>query len=132
MSSNLARILYVDDEPHIRALAKVALEKVGKLTACLCASGQEAVSNAPGFAPDMILLDVMMPGMDGPATFDALRSIEGLAHVPVVFVTAKPQAAELQRLLALGAADVIAKPYRPLELSGHLATIWSRVSPTEN
>ncbi len=123
----LNRILYTDDEPDIREVAKVSLELVGGFTLCLCASGEEAVRVAPGFAPDLILLDVMMPGMDGPSTLAQLRQLEALASTPIVFMTAKAQAAEQKRYRELGAADVIAKPFQPMQLPQQLRDIWKNL-----
>src|SRR5882724_4173540 len=112
----LNRILYTDDEPDIREVAKVSLELVGGFTLCLCASGEEAVRMAPGFSPDLILLDVMMPGMDGPRTLAHLRTLGALATTPVIFMTAKAQSTEQKRYRELGAIDVIAKPFQPMQL----------------
>lgn len=124
--STLQRVLYVEDEPDIQAVAKLALELVGGLTAKICSSGAEAVGAAAGFAPDMILLDVMMPGMDGPSTLKALRLQPALAAVPVAFMTAKVQPAEVAYYKSLGARDVIAKPFDPMALAGQVRAIWER------
>ena len=120
----LQRILYAEDEPHIAAVARVSLEKIGGFTLCLCSSGQEALDQAAQFKPDLILLDVMMPGLDGPATLAAMRRIDTLRETPVIFMTAKAQASELARYRALGAADVISKPFAALKLAGQLREIW--------
>ncbi len=93
--NTLHRILYVEDEPDIQAVAKLALEMVGGFTVKVCSSGEEALREAAAFAPDMILLDVMMPGMDGPSTLKALRELPSLAELPVAFMTAKVQPAEV-------------------------------------
>lgn len=122
----LNRILYVEDEPDIRAIAKLALEEVGDFTVDLCGTGEEAVARAEAFAPDLILLDVMMPGMDGYATLRALRAREALAAIPVIFMTAKVQPAEVAHFRTLGALDVIAKPFDPMRLSDTIREIWKR------
>jgi CheY-like chemotaxis protein len=122
----LNRILYVEDEPDIRAVAKLALEMVGGFTLEVCSSGQEALDKALGFAPQLILLDVMMPGMDGPATLAALRELPELAAVPVIFMTAKVQPGEVAHYKELGAVDVIPKPFDPMTLSDALRKIWER------
>ena len=101
MSKPLARILYVEDEPDIRAIAQMALEAVGGFTVIACASGSEALANAPGASADLLLLDVMMPGMDGPSTLKALRELSATAQTPVIFMTAKVQAAGYRVGLAL-------------------------------
>lgn len=122
--SSLTRILYVEDEPDIRAVAKLALEMVGGYTVMLCSSGEEALREASAFAPDLILLDVMMPGLDGPATLKGLREQASLARVPAVFMTAKVQSAEVAHYKSLGALDVIPKPFDPMTLASQVKAIW--------
>ena len=122
--STLQRILYVEDEPDIQAVAKLALEMVGGFTVKICSSGEEALREAADFAPDMILLDVMMPGIDGPATLKGLREQPALSQVPVAFMTAKVQAAEVSHYKSLGALDVIAKPFDPMALADRVRAIW--------
>lgn len=123
MSFSLARILYVEDEPDIRAIAKMALEAVGGFTVISCASGPEALIAAHHAKADLLLLDVMMPGMDGPATLKALRGIPATRDTPVIFMTAKVQAAEIAQYKALGALEVIPKPFDPMELSAQIRRI---------
>ena len=120
----LSRILYVEDEPDIRAIVKMALEAVGGFTVLSCASGPEALIAAPDARADLLLLDVMMPGMDGPATLKELRGIPATCNTPVIFMTAKVQSAEIARYLALGALEVISKPFDPMELSAQIQRIW--------
>lgn len=122
--SELERILYVEDEPDIREVAQIALEMVGGFTVKVCSSGEAALREAEGFAPDMILLDVMMPGMDGPATLKALRERPALAAIPMAFMTAKVQPAEVAHYKALGALDVIAKPFDPMTLADQVRAVW--------
>ena len=122
----LSRILYVDDEPDIREVARIALEVVGGFEVEVCESGETALTKVPEFQPDLILLDVMMPGMDGPTTLQALRAIDAVAGVPVVFFTAKAQRAEIAELLALGAIDVLGKPFDPMAIGHALNDIWAR------
>jgi CheY-like chemotaxis protein len=124
MSPPLSRILYVEDQPDIRLVAKMALEAVGGFTVIACASGQEALNSAPTAMADLLLLDVMMPGMDGPSTLKALRELPATAHTPVIFMTAKVQAAEVAQYLGLGALQVIPKPFDPMELSAQIRRIW--------
>ena len=124
MSKPLARILYVEDEPDIRAIAQMALEAVGGFTVIACASGSEALATAPGANADLLLLDVMMPGMDGPSTLKALRELPATANTPVIFMTAKVQAAEVAQYRELGAIDVIHKPFDPMELATQINRIW--------
>jgi two-component system OmpR family response regulator len=122
----LQRILYVEDEPDIQAVAKLALEMVGGFTVKVCSSGEEALKEAAAFAPDMILLDVMMPGMDGPSTLKALREQSALATIPVAFMTAKVQPTEVAHYISLGARDVIAKPFDPMILANQVRAIWEK------
>lgn len=122
----MQRVMCVEDDPDIRVVVKFALEKVGGLKVLVCGSGQEAIDHGPAFAPDFILLDAMMPDMDGPATLKALRNIPALAKVPVAFMTAKIQPSEIAGFKALGAVDVIAKPFDARTLAGTVKSIWER------
>ena len=122
--TTLQRILYVEDEADIRAVAQLALESVGGFTVKTCSSGEEALREVEAFAPELILLDVMMPGMDGPSTLRALRNIPALAEVPVAFMTAKVQPAEIEYFRSLGARDVIPKPFDPMTLADQVRSIW--------
>lgn len=121
----LERILYVEDEPDIQAVAKVALELLGGFQVQVCGNGREALAAVRDFAPDLILLDVMMPGMDGPSTLAQLRADPATAAIPVVFLTAKVQPAEVVYYQSLGALDVIAKPFDPMTLATQVKQIWS-------
>ena len=121
----LQRILYVEDEPAIQAVAQVALEDIGGYTLEVCSSGQEAQAKGAAFAPDLILLDVVMPGMDGPATLSALRRMPALFSTPVIFMTARVEAEERAEYKAMGALDVVAKPFDPMMLAEQIKTIWS-------
>jgi two-component system, OmpR family, response regulator len=127
MSSELRRILCVEDEPDIRTISQLALEVAGGFEVSACASGREALERAPAFKPDLILLDVMMPGMDGPTTLQELRRRPAFATTPVVFMTAKVQPQEVARYHELGAVDVIVKPFDPMALSDRLRQIWRQL-----
>jgi two-component system OmpR family response regulator len=122
--NELKRVLYVEDEPDIRVVAKLALERVGGFTVKICSSGEEALREVEAFAPQMILLDVMMPIMDGPGTLKALRERSAVAAVPVAFMTAKVQPQEVARYLGLGALGVIAKPFDPMTLASDVRRLW--------
>ena len=126
MTTPLNRILYVEDEPDIRMVAQMALQAVGGFTVIACASGQEALNAAPGAGADLLLLDVMMPGMDGPTTLKGLRQLPATANTPVIFMTAKVQAAEVAVYKGLGALEVIPKPFDPMELSTQIQRIWAQ------
>lgn len=123
--SELTRILYVEDEPDIQAVAKLALENLGGFTVRVCSNGQEALAAVDEFAPELILLDVMMPGMDGPTTLQALRGRESTATTPVIFMTAKVQRQETEQYHQLGALGVIAKPFDPMTLADEIRQIWA-------
>lgn len=122
--SDLQRILYVEDEADIREVAMVALEGVGGYTVKPCSSGDEALREAETFSPELILLDVMMPEMDGPSTLKALRELPSLSDVPVVFMTAKVQPAEIEYFKSLGACEVIPKPFDPMTLAEQVKAIY--------
>ena len=122
----LRHIVLIEDEADIQAVAKLALEAIGGFTVDTFSSGSEAVARVPALAPDLILLDVMMPGMDGPTVFEALRKIPQTQHTPVIFMTAKAQAQEIVRYRDLGALDVIAKPFDPMTLATTVRAIWER------
>ena len=120
----LCRILYVEDEPDIRTVAQMALEAVGGFTVIACASGAQALAAAPHVQADLLLLDVMMPGMDGLGTLRALREQPATARTPAIFMTAKVQAAEVAAYKVLGALEVIPKPFDPMALSDQIRRIW--------
>lgn len=128
MAEQLMHILYVEDEPDIRTVACLALEALGGFNVEVCSSGDEALQRAPELNPQLILLDVMMPGMDGPATLKALRQLPQFVATPVIFMTAKVQANEIAVYKALGAADVIPKPFDPMTLAAKVLEIWERIN----
>lgn len=121
----LSRILFVEDDSDIQIVASLALESLGGFRVLACASGAEALARFAEFSPDLVLLDVMMPGMDGPATLEALRRLPGGSTTPVVFMTARVQAHEVARYKALGAVEVISKPFDPMRLAATVRDIWS-------
>ena len=116
----MTRILYVDDEADIREVAELALELDPSFEVKSCESGAEALELVSNWKPDLILLDVMMPGMDGPAVLERLRALPATATTPVVFITARTQLREVAQLRALGAEGVIAKPFDPMTLAGQV------------
>ena len=124
----LRRILYVEDDPDIRTVANLALATVGGYELRACASGQEAVDAAAEFRPDLLLIDVMMPGLDGPQTLSLLRQIPATASVPVVFMTAKVQPSELARYREMGVVDVIPKPFDPMRLADEVRAAFQKAS----
>lgn len=126
MTEKLTRILYVEDEPDIQMVARLALETLGGFTLEICGSGKEALEKIGAFQPQLMLLDVMMPGMDGPTTLGKLRELPAFATTPVVFMTAKVQPSEVAGYKAIGAVDVIPKPFDPMTLSSQVQAIWER------
>lgn len=126
--AELKKILYVEDEPDIQMIARVALENVGGFELCVCSSGSEALEKAEAFVPDLFLLDVMMPGMDGPTTLAELRKIPTLANTPVIFMTAKVQPQEVEYLKSLNVTDVIAKPFDPMSLAKNIRESWVKAN----
>ncbi len=121
------KLLYVEDEADIREIADFALEDEG-FDILFCESGERALEQASDFQPEAILLDVMMPGMDGPTTLKNLRKIPGLQTTPVIFLTAKVQPNEIQDFIAMGAVDVIPKPFDPMTLAEQIHKILNRKS----
>ena len=111
------KILIIDDEADIRRIAHLALGRVGAMDVSEAQSGLEGLRKAEDTHPDAILLDVMMPGLDGPSTLAALRSNPATANIPVIFMTAKAMVSELTRLRSLGAAGVLTKPFDPMTLA---------------
>lgn len=129
MAARLNKILYVEDEQDIRTIATMSLQMVGKFKVQACSSGAEALAAVDQFKPDLLLLDVMMPGMDGPETLARLREHDAGAGVPAVFMTAKVQAGEIDAFRSLGVVDVIPKPFDPMTLADQLRDIWKAAQP---
>jgi CheY-like chemotaxis protein len=115
------RILIVDDEDDIREVAQVSLELMGPYEVLTASSGRDGVDRARSGQPDAILLDVMMPYWDGPATLAALRADPATRAIPVLFLTAKTHESERVRLSNLGAAGVLTKPFDPMKLASQVA-----------
>ncbi|NNG03609.1 MAG: response regulator [Inquilinus sp.] len=124
MSTPLQHILCGEDENDIREVLRLSLEAVGGFTVDVCSSGPEALRRAPELDPDLILLDVMMPGMDGPTTFGELRKVPSLRQTPVMFLTAKVQPSEVSQYTSLGAIGVLSKPFDPMTLPDHIRDAW--------
>src|SRR5262245_30805856 len=122
MPGELKRILLVEDEPDIQVIARLALEAVGGFEVGVCSTGREALATVGTFEPDLVLLDVMMPGLDGPSTLRELRAFD--ARTPVVFITAKARAHEVAKYKELGAIGVVAKPFDPMELANKVKNLW--------
>jgi two-component system, OmpR family, response regulator len=119
------KIMYVDDDADIRTIVRFSLADEKDFDLKMCSSGQEALDTVGEFQPDVVLLDVMMPGMDGPTTMKRLHLLPGFEQVPVAFVTARVQPQEVNQLIALGAIEVIAKPFDPMLLPGQVRQLWA-------
>src|SRR5262245_9408836 len=111
------RVLHVDDEPDIRAVVEMSLGLDPELAIRSCSSGADALSTSADWPPDLILLDVMMPVMDGPTTLKHLREQPKTNQTPVVFMTARAQPREIEAFVSLGAVGVIPKPFDPMTLA---------------
>ena len=120
------RILLVDDEPDIREVVDVSLGLDREFSTRACASGADALVMAADWSPSLILLDVMMPLMDGPTTLAKLRQNPRTAHIPVLFLTARTQADEIEQYISLGAQGVLSKPFNPMTLA---ASVRSYLPP---
>lgn len=119
----IRRVLMIDDEPDIRRIGQLSLQRVGRWEVLLAASADEGLALAERERPDLILLDVMMPGTDGPTTLGRLREHPATAAIPVIFMTAKAMPQEQQRYRELGAIGVIAKPFDPMHLPAEIRRI---------
>ena len=120
----LKRILHVEDVPSIQVVTRIALEKLGGFEVLSCQSGQAALEQVRDFAPDLILLDVMLPNMDGLELVRQLGQLLDLQQTPVVFLTGHLQPERSQELRQLGVRQVLSKPFDPLQLAAQLQQIW--------
>ena len=123
--SRVLRLLYVDDDAFVRSIAKRILERESSIIVTAVANGHEALSVAQSHSFDGVLLDVIMPGMEGPEVFRALRALPRAKETSIVFLTARTQASEVSRLLALGAAGVIPKPFKSDTLVSEVRALFA-------
>lgn len=126
IAADIKNVLLVDDDMNIRTLAQMGLEGLTDWKVELAASGAEAIAKATELKPDLIILDVMMPGMDGPTTLSELRKVESLHDIPVIFMTAKAQTHELELFQKMGAKGIITKPFDPMSLPDDIQGILSK------
>ena len=125
----LRSILLADDDPDIRTIAQMTLETLGGFRVRISGCGDEALTMAAEEMPDLLILDVMMPDKDGPATlFEFRERLDPIKRVPVIFLTAKVQPREINAFRQLGAADVIAKPFDPMSLPVDIQNLWRRIT----
>lgn len=122
--SELNKILYVEDDEDIAEVTQLTLTELGGFEVRHCASGSEAIRSIEVYQPQLLLLDVMMPNMDGPETLRHIHSKPGFEKLPVVFMTAKAQTHEQQEYIDMGALGVIIKPFDPLKLCDQIRSFW--------
>ena len=123
----LNRICYVEDDEDIQRIVRLSLEKVGKMTVEVVSDPTLAIAAITAFRPDLVMLDWMMPKMDGPTLFREMRQRPETSALPVVFITAKASQRELDELAAMGAAGTISKPFSPKDLPDQLREIWKKL-----
>lgn len=122
---SLKKILLIEDETDIQLVARIALETIGHFQLEICSSGEEALHVAPRFEPQLILLDIVLPGLDGLKTLERLRELPAVATTPVVVVTARGRTAEVEEYERSGALAVIVKPFDPLTFAARLDVLWT-------
>jgi CheY-like chemotaxis protein len=127
-SRPLTKILFVDDDQDTLTIARYSLQTLQGVEVKYAGSGEEAIQIASSFHPDLILLDVMMPKMDGIATLKAIRALEPIANIPIVFFTAKVQKEEIAGYLETDVIGVVVKPFDPLTLGSQIQKIWENQS----
>jgi two-component system, OmpR family, response regulator len=127
----ISKVLLVDDDHDLRRIAELSLINVGRWRVVLASSGKEALLLARQQQPDLILLDVMMPEMDGPTTLALLQNNEATADIPVIFLTAKVQTHEIDDYVQLGALGVITKPFDPMTLPWEIEQLLNRTRVTD-
>jgi two-component system, OmpR family, response regulator len=120
----LQKICYVEDDEDIQRIVRMSLERVGKMTVEVVTDSTKAIEAMIAFKPDLVMLDWMMPVMDGPAVFRKMKEHAETSGLPVVFITAKASQRELDELTALGAAGTVSKPFSPRDLPDQLRAIW--------
>ncbi|MBW8905866.1 MAG: response regulator [Betaproteobacteria bacterium] len=123
----LERICYVEDDEDIQRIVRMSLERVGKMTVEVVSDPNQALGVMARFKPDLVMLDWMMPGMDGPTLFRKMKLEPQTAALPVVFITAKATQRDMEELIALGAAATISKPFSPKDLPDQLRAIWAKL-----
>lgn len=127
---SLRRIMYVDDDPDLRIIARISLEKKGGFTVLTVDSGRKAIQFIPGFRPDLVIMDVIMPEMDGRAVLQEIKSQPETQHIPVVFLTSKLEPEDLSEYNRIGASGVLHKPFHPSTLAEQVRTIWQeKIAP---
>lgn len=123
----LNRICYVEDDEDIQRIVRLSLERVGKMTVEVVGDPTMAIEAITAFKPDLVMLDWMMPKLDGPALFRQMQQHPETSAIPVVFITAKASERDLDELMAMGVAATIFKPFSPKDLPNQLREIWKKL-----
>jgi len=123
----LQRICYVEDDEDIQRIVRMSLERVGKMTVAVVTDSTQAIETFVEFRPDLVMLDWMMPVLDGPAVFKQMKLRPETSSLPVVFITARASQRDLDELKELGAAGTISKPFSPKDLPDQLRAIWAKL-----
>ena len=123
----LNRICYVEDDEDIQRIVRMSLERIGKMTVEVVGDPTVAIDKMAAFRPDLVMLDWMMPVMDGPALFRQMKTRPETSALPVVFITAKAAQRDLDELVAMGAVGTISKPFSPKDLPEQLRAIWAKL-----
>lgn len=121
----LIRVFYTEDDEDIQRIVRMSLEKVGRMTVEVVGDPMVAIERMTTFQPQLVMLDWMMPGMDGPALFRKMKESAATQGLPVVFITAKASQKELDELRSMGALGTISKPFSPRELPDQLRALWN-------
>lgn len=116
----MIKLLHVEDDADIREIAQMSLDMTGEFEVVQCASGEDALKTVNDYTPDVILLDMMMPGMTGKQTLEQMRLLPHLVGVPAIFMTARAQQSEQDELRSMGASEVISKPFDPMTLADQI------------
>ncbi|NNE51171.1 MAG: response regulator [Sulfitobacter sp.] len=122
----MIKLLHVEDDPDIREIAQMSLDMSGEFEVVQCESGEDALKMVQNYTPDVILLDMMMPGMTGRQTLEKMREMEHLKEVPAIFMTARAQQSEQDELRQIGASEVISKPFDPMSLGDQIKDIIAK------
>jgi len=123
----LQKVLYVEDDEDIQRIVRMSLERIGKLSVEIVGNSMNAIQAMKAYQPDLVMLDWMMPEMDGPTLFRTMKEDPEVAALPVVFITAKASSRELEELITLGAKGTISKPFSPKDLPEQLRTMWNAI-----
>lgn len=129
--TELKKILYVDDDKDIQLIVKVGLDSTNQFDLTICSSGAEALQILSKTTPDLLLLDVMMPEMDGPSLVKEIRKRDDIENIPYMYITAKAHPNDVASLLLTGAISVITKPFNPINLGNEIQKIWNKNSTLE-